>query len=108
MMKFHRLVSENMLVHFLPENGTLQLHFWYNSLNFEASLIFYKDADLAGASNAPMEYALQTFPWKIHCFKDEPFVEFETRLNLNDCTCIFQRVIPEMELECAIFRQKVQ
>ena len=44
-MKFHRLVSENMLVHFLPENGTLQLHFWYNSLNFEASLIFYKDAD---------------------------------------------------------------
>ena len=37
-MKFHGLVSENMLMHLLPENCTLQLHFWYDSLNFEASL----------------------------------------------------------------------
>ena len=44
-MKFHGLVSENMLVHFLPEDGTLQLHFWYNFLNFEASLIFSTQKD---------------------------------------------------------------
>ena len=37
-MKFHGMVSENMLEHILPENGTLQLHFWNNSLNYEASL----------------------------------------------------------------------
>ena len=29
-----------------------------------------------------------SFVWKIHCFKDEPFVEFEIRLTLKQC--IFQ------------------
>ena len=39
-MKFHGLVSEIMIGVFLPEKGRLQLHFWYNSLNFEARLVF--------------------------------------------------------------------
>ena len=47
-MKFHGLVSENMCEDFLPENGRLQLHFWYNSLNFEASLIFAKLCNTIG------------------------------------------------------------
>ena len=46
----------------------------------------------------------ELFFWKIHYFKDEPFVEFEIRLTLN--YCIFQRVILEMALESAILRQK--
>ena len=79
------MVSENMCGDFLPENGRLQLHFWYNSLNFEASLIF---------SNCTHGISSTNFFWKIHCFKDEPFVEFEIRLTLNDC--IFQRKVEEL------------
>ena len=76
-MKFDVFVSENKCGDFLPENGRLQ-HFWYNSRYFEA--LNFLDVERCAYGISSMN-----FLWKIHCLKDEPFVEFEIRLTLNDC-----------------------